>query len=272
MRVRSGFKALKQKQQAESERRGNGKFIPYLMLFNDKDIAKIRIVSSSDAEGIEDTGIDSKLVSAPFHRVQQTSRTGKQFFGFVLCELEEDDDGFISGECKWCDSGNSVQDYFLVWVYVYAIYHREPSPDPEVKWMRGKIGQITVYEEEVNAFKVWRGGWGAIQSLESKLERYGNITDRDYEWIRNGAKGDQQTRYELETGDPSPIPDYIIKEAASLPDLEKIAIGEITTMDGSEDAEATKSEDKGYSEVSLRQEVSKPSTDDSDDDFDFDEF
>ena len=274
MQVRSGFRALKKQQEAESERRTSGKFIPYLLLSDDKDMARFRIVSSDEPEGMKDTGINSHLVFAMFHRHEQATRTGKTYFGFSVCGKSEDANGLLSGECRLCDVDNPRQEFFLVWVYVYGIYHREPSKNDKDNWTRGKIGQVTVYEEEINEFKVWRGGFAPIQSLESKLERNGNITDRDYEWIRHGARGDQQTRYELESCDPAAIPDYIIKEAQDLPDLYKIATGEITTLDGSGDESESNSPSKTYSDVKVNDKESKPPTvsDTDPDDFDFDTF
>ena len=228
----AGFSGMKKAQEEQSSRRLQGDFIQYLRLSDDGDIAKFRIVSSHDPDLTKETGIPSYLISAVFHRHEDFSKNGKRFFTSTICGKEEDDYGNLVGECNLCDVDIPRSLQFMIWVYVYAIYHKHPSPDPKVKWDEGKLGAMLVYKEPVEKFMVWQDGYYSSRALEGRIEQYGSLTDRDYMRIRRGARGNQQVQYELERLEPEPIPDNIVEQAKDLPDLMEVAVGNIRTMGG----------------------------------------
>ena len=234
-KVIAGFSGMKKAQEEQSSRRLQGDFIQYMRLSDDGDIAKFRIVSSHDPGLTKETGIPSYLISAVFHRHEDFSKNGKRFFTSTICGKEEDDYGNLVGECNLCDIDIPRSLQFMIWVYVYAIYHRKQNNDPENPWEEGKLGAMLVYKEPVEKFMIWQDGYYSSQALEGRIEQYGSLTDRDYMRIRRGARGSQQVRYELERLDPEPIADNIVVQARDLPDLMEVAVGNVRTMGGNAD-------------------------------------
>ena len=57
----------------------------------------------------------------------------------------------------------------------------------------------------MNKFMVWQDGYYMTQMLESRVERLGTLTDRDYLITRHGLKGQQKVTRDLDGEDPSPI-------------------------------------------------------------------
>lgn len=257
--IKSGFKNLQDKQEQQSAQRLQGDFIPYLRLGDDGDIARFRVISEHETERCAETGTLSYLISAMFHRHEARSTGGKKYFTTTLCALEEDEDGMVSGQCQLCDEEVSRTLQFLVWTYAYSMFHRQQGGDVKSPWKRVKVGEMTMYEEVLNKFMVWQDGFFSYQSLEGRIARYGNMTDRDYERTRRGARGSQQVKYELDALDPSPIDPQILEDAKKLPSLEDVASGAVRTMGGGTGEEGVKkasSEEaaapaKGYREVPL---------------------
>ena len=254
-KVTTGFQNYIQQQERDSERRLNGDFIQYMRLSDDGDIVRFRIVSSHDWDASDNVGIPSVLVSGYFHRHQIYTPTGKSFYTSTICTMDEDSDGNLSGECSLCDAEYPRSLQFLIWVWVYYIDHRRQNEDGQFPWEQTKVGAMTVYREKINRFRIWQGGFYDFQALEGRVARYGALTDRDYERIRRGAKGDTRTKYELE-GQESTSMDMTIKDLAQhLPDLEKVAMGETRMMDGTI---ATPNDDKEDSSKQGATEISVP--------------
>ena len=266
-RIASGFSGLtKQYDEVSSA----GDFIRYFLLPDDGDIAVFRIISEHEEEIAKEKELDTWLVRGVFHRHRATSQTGKTFFKATLCGKEEDENGILQGQCDFCDNDIRRSLMFLVWVYVYGIYHRRQNN--QGMWEQAQLGQMTVYKEPVDKFMVWQGGFYDFQDLQSKLEMYGTLTDRDYRRIRRGARGDMQVSYAMEYMDPKSIREEILAQVGDLPDLAAIADGSITTMDGKvSDSSSTKDEGGGeasfappqYSEVPTNN--NNPSTQELDD-------
>ena len=230
--VGTGFASLRTEHDRLSAQRINGGFIPYMRLRDDNDIVRFRILSAHEESYEAITGIPSTMLYGYFHRYSQTSATGKQYFTSTICGKEEDENGNLIGECPLCDQDIRRSLQFMVWVYVYSIYHERQNTDSNNLWPRGEIGAMVVYEEKVNKYMIWQDGFFSFQALGGKLQRYETLNDRDYERIRHGVRGTQAVRYDLESLDPNPMNPAIIQGAQNLPKLIDVALGKTRTMDG----------------------------------------
>lgn len=126
------------------------------------------------------------LVIANFHPVQKLSSGGKPYTQEVYCGYG--DEGV---DCKYClDVTNTtpIRRRINAYVWVYSLTHED-----------GKV-------EQVNAPRLFRAGPGNggvfSNTLTSYLRKYTTLTDRDYEWGRQG-KGKEDTSYTL-------IPDKVV--------------------------------------------------------------
>lgn len=232
MQIKQGLDYFRQLQEQESASRMGGDFIKHLRLGDDGDQARIRIVSSHDPDLVRDTGIPSHLFAGMFHGVQRTSPSGKTYWNNLLCQRRQVEDGVWEGRCEYCDADNAPRTKCMLWVWVYGIYHRRQNSDLATPWEQVMQGHLTLYREKVEQFWIWLAGYYDMQKLEGRAARNGTLTDRDYDWERHGVRGSQQVTYELIPGDVSPIAASIVERAQSLPDLAKVATGEVRTMDG----------------------------------------
>ena len=248
VKIAVGYSASKVLQEAESKRRFSGDFIPYFWLAGHNDIARIRIVSSHEADQAEKLGVPSVMVTAPFHRHQMTSRSGVRYYTNTMCLKDIDADGILHGECNLCDQEEPVARYdqFMLWVWVYYLLH--PNADEAKKWEEVQVGQQIMYQETLNKFMIWQDGFRARQSLEARLDRNGSLTDRDYERTRFGAKGGQVS-YEFLPLEPTAMPAHILEAAQALPSLIDVAEKKVRTMDGKPDPDAAERESGSHTEV-----------------------
>ena len=230
-KIITGHSGLKDRQERDSRDR-MGEFIPFLRLSEDGDSVKFRIVSSHEPDLCDNTGIPSFMISATFHRHEALSSNGRRYFTTTLCSLDEEEDGTLTGHCNLCDEDVRRSLQFMVWVYVYHIDHSRQNDDPQDKWEEVSIGSYRVYREKIEKFMIWQDGFFSAQALEGRIMRYQSITDRDYERIRHGGRGNPQVRYELEGGDTSPIPNFMVEQSQDLPDLIAVAEKRVTTMNG----------------------------------------
>ncbi len=246
--VRRGFGTMKAEQERQDANR-QGDFIPFLRLRDDGDMARIRIVSEHSEEAQATAGVHSVLLNGEFHRYSKLSKSGKSFFTTSLCELEQDPEtSELSGECPYCDRDITRSTQFMVWVYVRGILHKVQNSNPEKPWKVVKMGVGTMYAEEIGKFMVWQDGFFMSQKIEGRISRYDTLTDRDYTITRHGMRGTQKVQRDLETEEPSAISAEILAESAELPDLVKIATGEITKMDGTGEAEKSVTPQQGTTE------------------------
>lgn len=178
--------------------RGTGSKTNYIKLLEDGESCRIRFITEGD-----------QIVSDYFHRVMK----GKQFKGFTICKQSLDED------CEDCDDGDQAQLQFLAWVWEYDHFHTEDGQNRT----KIKIGSRTFYKEEVNEVKLMRYAAAHLGSIKSKWERNQTITDRDFEWIRSGPKGDNRPSYTLEGDDPTKLSKAVKEAAADIEDLETFA-------------------------------------------------
>ena len=235
MKIYHGFDENARASEAESKKRlSGGDFIPYFFLRDDGDIARMRIVSSHTAAAMQEEELASHLIGGFFHRVGQSTQSGKTFYASLLCPKDMDEEGNLSGECEYCDQEKPVRrsHNFLVWAWVYYVLHHVQNPDSQKPWPLVQVGAMQMFREDLNKFMVWQDGFYAKQQLETKAQRLGTITDRDYERIRHGGKQAATLRFDLEHLDPSVMEEHIRREARELPSLVDIATREIRTMDG----------------------------------------
>ena len=135
-----------------------------------------------------------------FHRIPQRSRMGKTYSQWKYCAVEDE------GDCKYCSldplvDKNDVRiprTRFFFWVYVKGILHKSPAKDGS--WKEIKYAGDTYYKEEKNRVQIFETGPGQGGATEAKLKnwakRFGTLTDRDYEWVRQGTEV-SDTSYDL---------------------------------------------------------------------------
>ena len=258
-RMRSGWDSMQKevaRQDAAFKAGGGGSFIPYMRLVDDGDMAKIRIVTEHEEALAKEKGLSHWLMSGEFHRYYAgVSKRGKGIWRTALCGLELNDEGERHGECEHCMADNRSSTNFLLWVYVYAIYHTFQSPDPKVTWKVGTFGQQKVYGEAIEQFKVWQDGYFMREKLDTRIKRYGTLTDRDYLVTRHGVRDQQKVTRDLEPMDPpTALSADLISRAVLLPRLEDIAEGRVEKL-GNGSAEEHEVEERGetgaFTEVNL---------------------
>ena len=130
--------------------------------------------------------------------------------------------------------------------------------------------------EDVNDFQIWQDGYYMEQSVQAEIDAKDSLTSMDYMVRRHGEPRSSKVRRVLTEGkdrtDLNELTnsegDNILFLSQSLPDLEKIATGEIETMDGKGMDEKDKRAPKGevYDEVPLDVEDEyEPDYEDEDD-------
>ncbi len=241
--VRTGSDRLRAYQDQKDATFKKGKFIPYVSLIDDGDRAHFRIVSDHNEEASTESGAPSTLVFGDFHRKQFVSARGKPFFKEVLCGMDWDEDNEVyTGECGQCTDDVPKRTKFMMWVYVFAYYHRNQSQDLKNPWEPVMISKEKVYKQKVEAFQVWQDGYYMQQFVDEKIDAYETLVDRDYMVRRYGVKKSNKVTRSLTESQPKDIAMVIDPEsgepilvlAATLPSLIDIATGEIETMDGHE--------------------------------------
>ena len=229
VRIVKGMQAAVNRDAERAANFGDGDFIRYMRVSDDKDIARFRIVSEHEEELCAQSGLPTYMITTEVHRHNATSSTGKTYFTSTPCTMDQDADGNWFGECSFCDSDIRRTEQFLLWVFVYDVYHIRQNTDISNPWPQDKLGHKLVYREPVNQFMVWQDGYYSRQELNTRSERNGSLTDRDYERTRQGARGYKQSKYILEALEISPIRQNILEKAQRLPDLSEVLLGNIKT-------------------------------------------
>lgn len=233
-RIRRGVEQVSKDYNERKTGGGGGDFIPYLSLRDDGDTALIRFVTEYEAEAAQNVGTPHVIVNGDFHNVEMKSKNNKTFYKDILCDMEYDfdTDQFV-GDCQYCADDNRRKSRFLTWAYVKCYYHNYQNPDATNPWPQVKLGsRRTVFKEAVEKFMVFSDGFYMWQKLEGKIDMYGTLTDRDYLVIRHGARRSGKVTKDLEGLKESELDADLITQAQDLPDLEKIALGEIEKMSG----------------------------------------
>lgn len=178
------------------KRQGGNSFVK---VQDDGEMCRIRFLTDGDA-----------FVSDYFHRVMQ----GKQFKGWSLCQ------GSLGKDCEPCEDGDNAQLQFLAHVFEYEHYFVEAGQNRK----KTRVGNRTYYVEEVNEARLMRYAAAHLASIRLRWERNGTLLDRDFEWIRSGAKGDTRPSYTLEPLEPTKLSKAIKEVSVDLTDLEEIAL------------------------------------------------
>lgn len=177
----------------------------------DAKVAKIRFITDSkDAESIW------------VHTIPKRTRLGKMFHQDYYCLAQ---DGL---ECNLCNNINRdisrVKRKLVFWVYVYYILHAKNNED--ASWAAVDYYGQTLYKEPINAPKILYQGPGFNNSIETKFlnwdKRFKTLTDRDYEWTREGFTM-KDTTYDLipDAEGKSATPPAVLEAAAKLPSLQE---------------------------------------------------
>lgn len=151
------------------------------------------------------------VVTALYHSVSEVSKAGRPFYKNVYCGWEDGD------ECRYCQDvqrGEPIRSKKMnMYVWVYAVTRVDGS------------------QEVVSEPRVLRSGVGKnnylVATLSNYLKKYSTLTDRDYEWKRDGATQDD-TVYSLLPEDKGPAPQSISEVTSKLPPLGDIARDDFT--------------------------------------------
>lgn len=184
----SSLRKEKEKRQAEFQSGNELKLRPIVKngvpVEEDAKIARIRFITDLP-----------DMMWGYFHNVMSVSRLGKKFNKEVYCMIQEDRD------CMYCasseDKVRSTSLKMFFWVYCYQIYH--VKPDTENKWKKEEYLGTEYYIEPVNDLRLFKTGPGQNDSFSLRLDnwfkRFKTLTDRDYEYCREGLG--LKTEYDL---------------------------------------------------------------------------
>jgi hypothetical protein len=192
---------------------GGGDFIRHLRLYDDQESAVIRFLSDVD-----------DVFWGNFHRVMKRSQKGVTYYEPVFC-LEE-----LHQSCPYCQEDISMSYMFLAWVYEYRQFMALAGEGRErITW-----NGLVRFKEEIGEARLMHYSHMHKGSIDMRVQRYGNLTDRDYEWIRTGVKGTNRPTYILEPveGTIVALPPDLEKLRGTLPKLEDIALGRVRSLDG----------------------------------------
>lgn len=202
---------------------GGGDFINRVLLFNDQEFAEIRFLTEFD-----------EMYWEWAHRYQTVvGNAGRTIWQTRVCPKQN------GQECGRCADGQVAARVFWYWVYVYNFYWQDPGE----KRTQVKVGPTLVrYKEEINMPHLLERSMGSHSTIETQLNMIGNLTDRKYRWIRQGARGDQKTTYAMHPHEQeaSEMPDELKALLPTLPDLEAVAFGRIEKWDSGKEPETVK--------------------------------
>lgn len=193
---------------ARSTGRGRGGVF-HVRLTEDQESCKLRFLTEHD---------DVYWVEC--HRALDANG---RFAGWKACPLS------YGQPCTMCAADDRPQTQIMAWVYEYYHDYTKPADGREAV----RVGTVTRYRVQVNEVRLWRYSIMHRGAMKMRVDRYGTITDRDYEMIRAGEKGTTRPNYMLEpAGDPGKPSAAVSEAAKKLPDLEDVAFGRVTSMTG----------------------------------------
>jgi len=186
-------------QKDEEERAASRSNVWHIKLKDDGESCRLRFLTEYD-----------DLFWSYFHRLMQAG----SFAGLALCVQAE-----YGEPCEYCAQGNKATKQFLAWAY--EIHHDFTVPTKDAEQV--KVGMATRYRLQVNKPRVFRYATTHMAGLKLRIERYGTLLDRDYDWSRIGPAGSMRPSYVLEPFDPSPASKEILDLIPGLMDLEDVA-------------------------------------------------
>ncbi len=191
---------------------GGGDFIRHVRLLTDKESCVIRFLTEY-----------GDFFWERFHRLMD----GGKFKGMKICARSA-----LGQACKLCDDGDRAGTQFLGWTYeLYHDYTEKPShvKDEDLEEVRVG-GKRTVLREEVNEPRLMRYSIMHFDPLKYQWDEEETLADREFKWARMGEKGSTRPTYILKPGAPSKLPKELREVAASLPDLEDVALGKVESL------------------------------------------
>jgi hypothetical protein len=139
--------------------------------------------------------------------------------------------------CEACETGGKdgkgdrPGTQFLGWAYeVHHDYTEKPSHVKDEDLEEVRVGKRTVLREEVNEPRLMRYSIMHFDPIKYQWDEEETIVDREFKWVRMGEKGSTRPTYILKPGAPSKLPKELREVAASLPDLEDVALGKVESL------------------------------------------
>lgn len=197
---------------------GGRDWVPKLYLKTDGDIAKFRFLTEA-----------RNIFAHNFHEIPVQGR-GRTFTKDVLCtrkvaaNSETGEMEFVDQEdsCPYCkQEGDASLMWWkgIAWVYVYGIFSRTKTNERQQPARRGAgEGEIHGFAEAINEPRLLILKGAIANMVESANQRYGTISDRNYEWERKGKAAAQF--YELvgldRTNPPAEVLEFITYQAEAI--------------------------------------------------------
>ena len=150
---------------------------------------------------------------------------GGVFKGYRICVSAA-----LGRSCELCSREEPTSTRFSGWVFEKTHDYRNKvefkNKDIELK----KVGNI--WRREVNFPLLLQASIMHFNPIEFRQDMYGTLLNRDYSWIRVGEAGSRRPTYMLEPEPESEFSKELQDVRESLPDLEDVALGKITSLDG----------------------------------------
>ncbi len=186
------------------------KFINQIMLKEDKEKSVFRFITDFNDFYYE-----------RYHR----NMVGGEFKGYKVCVREA-----LGQPCERCSREEPTSLRFSGWVFEKTHYYRKFFEFKNVEKKLIKDGDI--WRLDINSPILLEASIMHFNPLEFRQDMYGTLLNREYSWIRVGEKGSRRPTYMLEPEPESEYPKDLEELRETLPDLEDIALGKVTTLDG----------------------------------------
>ena len=154
------------------------------------------------------------------------------FRGFKVCVKSA-----LGQACELCETGGKdgkgdrAGTQFLGWVQeLYHDYIDNPSFVKDEDLEEVQVGKRTVLRHQVNEPRLIRASIMHFDPIQYQYDEEETLLDRDCKWVRIGEKDSPRPTYILKPGSPSKLSKDLRELAASLPDLEDVALGKIETL------------------------------------------
>lgn len=241
-------------------RKGGGNFIRHIRLRTDGEFSRFWFLTDGPDVYVEE-----------FHTIQNSGGKGPRWYE-KICQASA-----FGQACDLCEQANKddsdvsyARTQILIWCYeLQHFYSEKPNIKGEVK--KAKVGGATYWVEEVNEPRLMRISIMHRGPIKTRFDRHGTLTDRPFDWIREGAKGTTRPNYTLEPLEAEEMPDEVTEAMGTIPDLEDVALGKVEKLGGDGDEDSGKSygtrrvatvEDDDEEEEEVGNEFTKDTADD----------
>lgn len=202
---------------------GGGKYIRHVALKQDKESITFRFLTEHD-----DIWFDK------FHRFQ-AERDGKTFWTTEVCSKT------FGVACRFCAKEEWPRMEILAWVFAFYQDHPKRTDAPgSDDWEKVKVGATGVrFRETLNKPLLFRYSATHRGPISTLVEDEGSIINANVEWVRTGEPRDTRVSYNIRLSDydSSELDDTIANWAATLPELEDVAMNRTRRYDGKTDDE-----------------------------------